>query len=482
MTDVLANFLRCPADFVKLASPEGRNSRPGYFSFGPGATGYGQSVFDLPATINGNALPDLARYVIFDGSILRLPFNVSDIIDNLRLERYRRQMCGPSAVLSSETARRLYYYVRPMLGDSSRRGLQRLFFRDRNELPFPKWPVDTSVERIFDSLLFLTMKLRNVHRIPFIWFWPDGALSSVIVTHDVETGAGLDFVPRLMDIDDEFGIPASFQVVPERRYAIGNSVLESIRARGYEINLHGLNHDGNLFRNRSTFLEQATVINKYVRSFGTEGFRSACMYRNVDWYEDLDISYDMSVPNVAHLEPQRGGCCTVFPYFIGRIVELPLTTVQDYSLFHILGDYSIDLWKKQIDLIRKHYGLISFIAHPDYLLSPKARFAYEALLAHLCELRQEGKAWIAVAGDVNRWWRERSEMQLTLESGRWRIVGRGCDRARIGFVNIEEDHIVYTVGKECAASAEEDRYLIEQLGGKRTNLEYNTASRHAILE
>ena len=53
----------------------------------------------------------------------------------------------------------------------------------------------------------------------------------------------------------------------------------------------------------------------------------------------------MSVPNVAHLEPQRGGCCTVMPYFVGDVLELPLTTIQDYSLFHILGDYSTTLWK-----------------------------------------------------------------------------------------------------------------------------------------
>lgn len=45
------------------------------------------------------------------------------------------------------------------------------------------------------------------------------------------------------------------------------------------------------------------------------------------------------------------------PYFIGKTLELPLTTIQDYSQFNILNDYSIDLWKKQIDLIRKHYGI-----------------------------------------------------------------------------------------------------------------------------
>ena len=77
------------------------------------------------------------------------------------------------------------------------------------------------------------------------------------------------------------------------------------------------------------------------------------MYRNLDWYEAFQFSYDMSVPNVAHLEAQRGGCCTIFPYFIGKILEIPLTTSQDYSLFQILNDYSIDLWKRQIEIIRK---------------------------------------------------------------------------------------------------------------------------------
>ena len=91
------------------------------------------------------------------------------------------------------------------------------------------------------------------------------------------------------------------------------------------------------------------------------------MCRNQEWYDALDFNSYMSVSNVAHLEPQRGGRSTVMPFFIGRILELPLTTVQDYSLFHILGDYSIDLWKRQIDLIRERNGLISFITHPDYL-------------------------------------------------------------------------------------------------------------------
>ena len=84
-----------------------------------------------------------------------------------------------------------------------------------------------------------------------------------------------------------------------------------------------------------------------------KGFRAGVLYRKQLWYDALDFEYDMSVPNVAHLDPQRGGCCTVMPYFLGNLLELPVTTTQDYCLFNILNDYSINLWERQIET---HYG------------------------------------------------------------------------------------------------------------------------------
>jgi hypothetical protein len=170
------------------------------------------------------------------------------------------------------------------------------------------------------------------------------------------------------------------------------------------------------------------------------------MYRNADWYEALDISYDMSVPNAAHLEAQRGGCCTVFPYFINRILELPLTTTQDYSLLHILGDYSIKLWKEQIALIMEKHGLVSFIVHPDYIMEERAREVYKALLDYVSRLRDERNVWVTLPRDVNRWWRARSQMRLVPEDGgAWRVEGPGQERARIAYASIKDDQLVYTL-------------------------------------
>jgi len=92
------------------------------------------------------------------------------------------------------------------------------------------------------------------------------------------------------------------------------------------------------------------------RKFGALGFRGCCVVSQYRLYHALDFDYDMSIPNVAHLDPQRGGCCTVFPFFNGKMIELPAVTMaQDYSIFHILNDYSIDLWKQQIALIREKH-------------------------------------------------------------------------------------------------------------------------------
>jgi hypothetical protein len=86
------------------------------------------------------------------------------------------------------------------------------------------------------------------------------------------------------------------------------------------------------------------------------------------------------------------------PYFIGDILELPVTTTQDYALFNYLNEYSIDLWKRQIELIMEHHGLINFIVHPDYITKSREWNVYKSLLVHLVQLRDEKKLWIPMPG------------------------------------------------------------------------------------
>lgn len=454
MRNALVEFYQCPEELVAVFSLEQGSSQPGYLRSSEADNG-GQGAFASQTVVRGNHVRTPFPEVGPDLVNLQAALDASRIVDDLRLERYKKNSRGrTSALLASEGARRVYYQVRSALPVSLRQTVQRLALRDWNQLPFPQWPVDTSVEEIFERQLLLAMKTGELKTVPFIWFWPDGAFSAAIMTHDVEAPAGLAFVPGLMDLDDEFGIKASYQIVPEQRYAVPKDLLENIRKRQCEVNVHGLDHNGNLFRDRKSFLQKCERINEYIKEFRAEGFRSASMYRNVDWYQHLNISYDMSVPNVAHLEPQRGGCCTVFPYFIGEILELPLTTVQDYSLFHILRDYSIDLWKKQIERIMEKHGLISFIAHPDYLLKRRSLEVYKNLLAYLSDLRRDKKVWIARPGDINRWWRQRSAMKLAFENGTWRIQGEGRERARIAFAHNQDGRLVFALDTDVKVASQ----------------------------
>jgi hypothetical protein len=292
--------------------------------------------------------------------------------------------------------------------------------------------------------MLLSLKAQSVSEIPFVWFWPEGATSCAIMTHDVETEKGVRSSPYLMDMEDAFDIKASFQIVPEQRYEVTDDFLNSVRDRGFEVVVHDLNHDGHLFREKAEFLRRAKAINSYGRRFGASGFRAAVLYRKQEWFDALDFSYDMSVPNVAHLDPQRGGCCTVMPYFVGKILELPVTTTQDYTLFNIFNDYSIDLWKKQIELIMEKHGLISVIVHPDYVGDSRERAAYEALLAHLADLRKQEGIWITTPGEIDRWWRQRAEMKVVKDEVGWHIEGAGSERACLAFASEKDGRICYT--------------------------------------
>jgi hypothetical protein len=440
--NVLQHF-RCPNRYLQ-PSPTVPPSEADPNQRG-GANGSGnEEATELPHL---QALEDALRETLIKDRRANLPIDISEIVEALRYEQYTAALTGKAVFRYA--ANRAYYALRPLLPVAVRKHLQQLYLTGWKQRPFPHWPVDCTVEHLLERSLLQSMRSASIERVPFIWFWPGGAPSCAIVTHDIETRAGRDFCGNLMDIDDSFGIKSSFQVVPERRYEVSDDYLKSITGRGFEVALQDLNHDGLLYRNRREFLQRVHKINAYGRMWGAEGFRAAILYRKQEWFGDLDFSYDMSVPNVAHLDPQRGGCCTVMPYFIGKILELPVTATQDYTLFHILKDYSLDLWKRQIELIMGANGLISFIVHPDYVMDAPAQSVYRSLLAHLVQLRDRDGLWITTPGQVNQWWRQRAQMNLVEDGDELRVEGPGSERARIAYATKSQERLTFTVLDGC---------------------------------
>jgi hypothetical protein len=440
MDRYLAEYFRCTASPVDFQVKDGLSQEPGYFRFGSAIVCYGRSSAGYRSKNPTGDLYDVSADVSRYGSSVRLPFDPSEVVRNFHYERYAGSSSGQNS--TARLVRNAYYFVRPLLPISVRKHLQKAHLNGWRNLAFPHWPVDTTVDSLMEKLMATSIQQRQ-EAVPFIWYWPEGKDGCAILTHDVETQCGVNLSSRLMDLNESYGIPASFQVVPEERYPVSEAYLDSIRRRGFEVNIQDLNHDGHLYRDRREFERRVAKINQYGKRYGAAGFRAGVLYRNQEWFDLLDFDYDTSVPNVAHLDPQRGGCCTVMPYFIGKLVELPVTTTQDYSLFHIVNDYSLQLWQQQIELILRKHGLINVITHPDYITGPRQEATYIGLLGMLNRIRHERNVWVALPRDVSQWWRQRSQMQLVRRDGQLRAEGPGSERAVVAYASLEGEVLTY---------------------------------------
>jgi hypothetical protein len=444
-TNVLLDRYKCLENYARIEVADGLSAKPGFFRFGEDLICYGRTATGFLQSDPTAQLYDVLPDVIRAADHVILPFDLDEVADNLRFERYTnaKEDIAKKKNAVATLIGKAYYLIRPLMPVWFRKHLQRAYLSGWDRIPFPSWPVDRTVENIFERTLALCLEAQGIDRMPFIWFWPEGYTSCMMMTHDIETESGRAFSLRLADIDASFGIKSSFQVVPEERYAVWPAFLDALRAKGCEINVHGDNHDGRLFRERNEFLRRAERINRYAKEFRTAGFRSPVLYRNADWFDALDFSYDMSFPVSAHLEPQRGGCCTVMPYFIGDMLELPLTMTQDYSLFHIINERSIGLWKQEIDLVMEKHGLVSFNTHPDYIMDKDCIGVYRELLGHISRTCTERVAWMALPGEVDAWWRQRREMELISEPGGFRIHGPSSERAVVAYARVKHGRIVY---------------------------------------
>jgi len=97
---------------------------------------------------------DASKGVLRDGPAVQFPFSFAEVVDNLRLERYRHSMIPREEVLTtSELAHNLYSVIRPGLPVPVRRHLQRAYNSDWNELPIPSWPVDFTVDILHQDFI-----------------------------------------------------------------------------------------------------------------------------------------------------------------------------------------------------------------------------------------------------------------------------------------------------------------------------------------
>src|SRR5439155_27005336 len=141
------------------------------------------------------------------------------------------------------------------------------------------------------------------------------------------------------------------------------------------------------------------ALHRHLEQWDVVAFRSPATTRNPDWIAELPLLYDSSFPDTDPFEPQSGGCCSILPFRLGDVVELPITLVQDHTMWEILREPGIERWLHKSDWIMRNHGLINVIVHPDYVVDPARLALYDRFLAHLAA--QDG-GWHALPRDVAR--------------------------------------------------------------------------------
>lgn len=312
----------------------------------------------------------------------------------------------------------IYYRFKPYLPWAVRMALRRFLARRLRRRNGRFWPIYQGSERP-----------------PANWpGWPEGKQFAVVLTHDVESPVGLARCQQVIELEAALGFRSSFNLIPEGPYEVTAELREQLRARGCEVGVHDLRHDGRLYRSRAYFRHAAARINHYLAAWNAVGFRAGFMRHNLEWLHQLNIEYDASTFDTDPFEPQPTGVHTIFPFWVaappaaaacgqpgGQLgdvtsqrqagyVELPYTLPQDSTLFLVFREPDIGVWQRKLDWIASHGGMVLLNVHPDYLRfdgapeSPRDYPAqhYQRLLAYIHD-RYAGQFWHALPSQVARY-------------------------------------------------------------------------------
>ena len=311
-------------------------------------------------------------------------------------------------------ANNTYYALKPYLPWSLRIFLRRWRATSRRAAFADTWPINEAAGAT-----------------PPNWpGWPERKQFAVVLTHDVEGSKGLQRVRQLMDVERRHGFRSSFNFVPKGQYRLPEELRNTLEREGFEVGVHGLEHDGKLYRSKARFSAKAAEIRSYVREWHASGFRSPLMQHRLGWLHQLGVEYDASTFDTDPFEPEPDGVQTIFPFWVpgpaGQgYVELPYTLAQDFTLFVLLRETTIEMWKTKLDWIAAHGGMALLNVHPDYISFDGRRardeFAlslYEEFLDYLNE-RYRDRFWPALPREVARFYR--SSLPLSKRNSRRRI-------------------------------------------------------------
>jgi peptidoglycan/xylan/chitin deacetylase (PgdA/CDA1 family) len=318
-----------------------------------------------------------------------------------------------------------YYRIKRLIPQGLRHRLNSLAIRLRGKSDFPRWPCESALLDFWRKWLREGMRLMGETDGWHIGFWPDGMKCSIVLTHDVETAAGMRRIETMAIMEESYGFRSAWNL-PLQQYPIDWKMVDRLRGRGFEFGAHGLSHDGKLFRSECDFNRLGPILRKLADARNLKGFRAPSTLRCGDWIEKLGFDFDSSFADSDPYEPQPGGTCSVFPFFMSDMIEMPYTMPQDHTLIHVLRRSPLPVWTAKARWIESVGGMILTLVHPDYCGVGENLKEYENLLKYLSQV---SSAWRALPSEVANWWRQRDGLKLMVDGDTPVIEGPGASRA-----------------------------------------------------
>ncbi|MBN3038381.1 MAG: polysaccharide deacetylase family protein [Candidatus Omnitrophica bacterium] len=301
-----------------------------------------------------------------------LGVSASDVergISRLELKEAAEYLLAPESTFFMRSLRKI---VQALLGSSSQR--MRISITDvlklfRNALK--KGP-RTTEEAYFNRIV---SRARDVFSERGIKTDMPGGV--ICLSHDIDWKDCYDFAEELTELELSYNVRSTLNFLTNWNYRLDKGFLGSLLERGFEIGLHGTDHDIALaYRSRKKIREKLKQGRDELPA-PIKGFRSPALSSSQTLFEVLDelgFEYDSSLYAV---NPYGRGTESYFPYrYPGlRLWEIPLA-VQDSWLFRDMNLSEEEAFSKVRRIMHEIValkGTFVFCGHPGILRS-KPRF------------------------------------------------------------------------------------------------------------
>src|SRR5208283_5409869 len=159
MNRSLCQHYRCPEHYALFALTGPVSKEFGYFKVGEEVL-YGRVHGGGAANSADHQLRDVLSECIDDAGTVYLPFDATEVVNDLRYEAYASSSAGWHPATSPTG--RAYYFIRPLLPVWLRRHLQKIRLNGWRHLNFPAWPVDFTVDNVLKRLLLSSLQAQKL--------------------------------------------------------------------------------------------------------------------------------------------------------------------------------------------------------------------------------------------------------------------------------------------------------------------------------